>query len=867
MKIKRVLQVGIPILLIVCVVVGICLSIIPGPDRTSSSGVKAKHQGYTSSDDSDWEVVTGENILLENDRVSLDFDAATGHFILTDKRSGYAYPSYVENAESFAIENVERMQSEMTLLYYDTSSKAQYLTAVQSVDKGNFVVKRKGNTIRVYYVFGTDSSAIFAPPAFTKETFENVVLPGLASDSDRRRFKMEYRLYSKAEGREDFNEKLAQYPILAEQDLYLLIDTETPATLRRVTGYMKKSSYTKEDYEAEKAAIGISDDMMALPVGFEVPVEYTLEEDGFSATVLSDKIRENNDTDVLQQILLLEYFGYCGADKEGYMLVPDGSGALIDINKREDQVYSQHLFNEDDAIVKTEQEELSRNVPLPVFGYNQGDNAFFTVIESGAAMATVTANTIGSANSQNHVFSAFDVRGMDITNIGEDRHIDAFNLYANHIAYEFPKVRYMVLTGEESSYSGMANRYRQYLLDTSVLTQRLSDGDMPLYLDFSGILVEDANILGIPYQKKTALSTFESIQAVARRLQEADITNLQIRLKGYGSAGLNHAFFDRLDVSNKMGSMEQLVALAEGLKQSGGRLYLDTDFNYVYTDGSFDGFKAGSDGAKRMDRSVASLSGFNPVTLEFETQNNYRMAVSPSIYRYLAGAFFGSVDKQLKDNKSLFGFSWSTGGEYITSDFSKKVDYDLSMSKDAVRETMEFMAGNTDSLLTDYGNIYTLPYVSGILNMPLTSSGYHAETRSVPFYQMAVHGYVDFTGSPDNRTYDREGNLLNTAECGASLYYDWITADDRLMMKTDYATQRFSMNVEKSFDRAVETYQRYNQVFSGLRSQTIVNHEMLDGNVTVTTYENGTRIAVNYGFSEAQVNGQTIGARDFAVLN
>ena len=97
----------------------------------------------------------------------------------------------------------------------------------------------------------------------------------------------------------------------------------------------------------------------------------------------------------------------------------------------------------------------------------------------------------------------------------------------------------MVLTGEESSYSGMANRYRQYLLDTGVLTQRLSDGDMPLYLDFSGILVEDANILGIPYQKKTALSTFESIQAVARRLQEADITNLQIRLKGYGSAGLN----------------------------------------------------------------------------------------------------------------------------------------------------------------------------------------------------------------------------------------------------------------------------------------------------------------------------------------
>lgn len=866
MKSKKIWKIGIPVVLAVCVITGVWVSVAPGPDGAAVSGVEARHKGYSSADDSDWEVVQEGNIRLENDRVALELDAATGHFMLTDKQDGTTYPSYVEEAENFSADNVLRMQSEMTVLYYDEQSKEQYLTAAESVEKGNIRVKRKEETIRVYYVFGSDSSAIFAPPAFTKETFENVILPSMQSDSDRRRIKMEYRLYSREDPPDDYQERLEEYPALEEMDLYLLIDTETAATLKRITGYMEGGGYTAEDYAAEKQLIGITEDMMSLPVGFEVPVEYTLEEDGFSATVLSDRIRENNDTDVLQQVLLLEYFGYCGADEEGYFLVPDGSGALIGINERADQSFTQHLYNEDDALAKTEQSELSRNACLPVFGFNQGESAFFAVIEGGSAMASVTANTMGSAHPQNHIFSVFDMRGMDVTSIGEDRHMEPFNLYAGHIAYEFPKVRYMVLAGEDSDYAGMANRYRQHLLDTGVLTERLDEGDMPLYLDFSGLLTQDANVLGISYQKKLVLSTLEDIASTVQSLKDEGITNLHIRLKGYGDAGLNHAVFDGLDISGKLGSQAELTALAEELSAGGGRLYLDADFSYVYTDSLFDGFRAGRDGAKRMDRSVVSLSDFNLVTLEYDTSMNNRMAVSPSLYRYLAGEFFGSVQSKLKETVGVLGFSWSTGGVNITSDFSRTVDYDLSMTKDAIAETMAYMAGETDGLLTDYGNSYVLPYVSGILNMPLTSSGYHAQTQSVPFYQMTVHGYVDFTGTPDNRAPDREANLLHTAECGASLYYDWITGEDQMMMETDYAAQRFSMQADKTIDRAIENYLRYNAVFSSVRSQTIVDHEILAGDITVTTYEDGTRIAVNYGFSPAQVDGQTVDARDFAVL-
>ena len=46
----------------------------------------------------------------------------------------------------------------------------------------------------------------------------------------------------------------------------------------------------------------------------------------------------------------------------------------------------------------------------------------------------------------------------------------------------------------------------------------------------------------------------------------------------------------------------------------------------------------------------------------------------------------------------------------------------------------------------------------------------------------------------------------------------------------------------------------------------ITDHRFVTDTCTVTTYENGAAIAVNYGTRDVQINGQTVAASSFARL-
>ena len=58
---------------------------------------------------------------------------------------------------------------------------------------------------------------------------------------------------------------------------------------------------------------------------------------------------------------------------------------------------------------------------------------------------------------------------------------------------------------------------------------------------------------------------------------------------------------------------------------------------------------------------------------------------------------------------------------------------------------------------------------------------------------------------------------------------------------------------------------RYQQEMSGLNSQRISGHEFLTGEVHVTTYEDGTKVYVNYGGTEYKKGSVRIPARDYLV--
>ena len=63
-----------------------------------------------------------------------------------------------------------------------------------------------------------------------------------------------------------------------------------------------------------------------------------------------------------------------------------------------------------------------------------------------------------------------------------------------------------------------------------------------------------------------------------------------------------------------------------------------------------------------------------------------------------------------------------------------------------------------------------------------------------------------------------------------------------------------------------EIYNRYNSELGHVFNQEMTNHEYLAKKVTCTTYEDGTKVYVNYSYHDfTATDGTVVPAKDYAV--
>lgn len=834
--------------------------------RTLSSGAGVSP---ASEDDSDWEMLESGAVVMENERIRFALDVETTHFTVTDRISQKVYESVPSGAVAATPGEMEwRAQSEITLKYYDAQSNEFLMYSTpDSVSGMKYTVRRDGNRVRVAYTLGASEGERFAPLVFKKDSFEKDILEKLESASKIRRIQRYYTLYSSSQADEKYTEMAARYPALKTQDLYILDDTLADIQLDEISGYMDEAGYTREAYTAVLNELGIEEEETALPPGFGVTVEYSLTADGFAAAILADRLVENSPDYKLQQIDFLEYFASCGEDAEGEYLVPDGSGALIEINDPMQENYQQAFFGNDYSIQSESKTQLVKNAVLPVFGMMQGRDAILGIVESAAGMASLHVKTMGSSSPQNVAYTSFIIRAMDVTTIGELRNIPSFNLYNKHLLRENPALRFVLLSTEEGDaigYGDLAARYRSYLIDQGVLKDRLSKNEAaPLYVDYLCALTDPSQFLGVPYDRRVVLSRLEEIAGVQSRLQKIGVANTVIRLNGYGKDGLAHGANSAFELYGGVGSKKELLGLLEQQVQSGGALFLDADFQFVYKDRLGDDFSRKGDTAQFLNRSMVRIGDYDRVTRDYGNLLS-RYYVSPASWMRLASGYADSLQKTLGTD-ILPGISYASAGLYLGGDYSVKRDIDRAMAIDYMEEVLAEMSGRF-RLMSDHGNAYTLPYVRHLVNMPMGSSGFGTEKEEIPFYQMVIHGYLDYAGTPYNLSADGETGFLRSVEYGANLYFSWITGKNSLLSGTDYAVKFYSLNVDDSFASAENLYKRAAPFLNSVRGALMTGHEQVEKDVFRTSFDNGVSVVVNYSDDTVQVDGTDVGARDFRVI-
>lgn len=628
-------------------------------------------------------------------------------------------------------------------------------------------------------------------------------------------------------------------------------------------GNVNVLSSRKESVEKGTAAViptegGVRMEFTFEKYGITVPIEILLREDGVEVSVVTADIWEADENYRLLSVDVAPYFSAAAAEEEGYILVPDGAGALIkwENNLGTATDYSQYVYGRDAAITQLEQWSITEDIRLPVFGIRHGGTGFTAILTESASRAKLNASVAGKRNSYSNVYAEFIYRDHDLVLV-EKKNQTVRIVETSHTAAERQTVRYTLMTGEDSSYVDMAAIYRDYLLEEANVTPGVQEDYAPLVIELFGGVMTQQSVLGFPVDQVLALTTFADAQTILTALKDAGVDQILINVTEWQKDGTGAAIQTTVSPESRLGGKQGLNALLEQCRQENVSVFLTANTNRMVK--SAWGYRKKSD-------SASSLRA-DPVMQYPYSINTGEADVSSPCF-YLKPQKLPGTAQSLADSAKKYG---SVGlatdflGDILYADFDKKA-VTREQSEEIWVQTLEALRSANQSLLVSGGNAYALSQATFIMDAPMESSGFLIESESVPFYQIALHGIVPISTTSLNDQSDLRRGFLKAVETGSCLKWCWIARNENELVETDY-NYIISSRYENWIDDAVSQYLEAQALLRRVADCTVTRHEKLtdSGNVTRTVWSNGISVLVNYGSTEVTVDGIRIPAESFAV--
>jgi hypothetical protein len=233
------------------------------------------------------------------------------------------------------------------------------------------------------------------------------------------------------------------------------------------------------------------------------------------------------------------------------------------------------------------------------------------------------------------------------------------------------------------------------------------------------------------------------------------------------------------------------------------------------------------------------------------------------------------IDEFIPKYNNKIGFeslSLTDLGDVLTSSLYRRNPVDRENSRLIAIEQMQKFNASYDNIMVSGGNDYALGIANHVVNAPVEMDRFYILDHEVPFYQTVLHGYVDYTGLPFNSREVQNSymSFLNAMATGAALHYQWSYEPTQTIEFTPYE-KIYSTHYIHWIDEAAQLYNEYNDIHKNLRTQRITDHAILSEGtnhvaaVTMTEYENGTRIYVNTTESSFIAGEVTIPPRGYIV--
>lgn len=582
---------------------------------------------------------------------------------------------------------------------------------------------------------------------------------------------------------------------------------------------------------------------------FGLSVDVSLSGDELVVKIPEESIQENTQGTYIGTVSLFPMLGYTYLDsQDGYMLIPDGNGALIYLDDKDGRYssgFSQVIYGADAGFVDSSTEKLlwdryktvvsQEKVLAPVFGmaHREDQLAYLAVVEEGDLRASIEAHPNGVMVDYNRCFAKFTLRRTYIqplnnSNSGTMTSVESDRIHSNLT------VRYLLLSGDDADYSGMAVAYRDYLLENGLLSKK--DTDYKTRIDFLG--TERENFLF--FTRAVTMTTVEQIEEIYRDLQGNGVDSLLTVYKGWQSGGLYNVPITSYSADSKIGGTKSLTNLITESANNNYDVYLYNDALYA--------------NPSEYNTTFTAVKKVNKRKLEVNTRGyvysvfNY---ILPNKMDSILQKFVAGYTKKGVNNLALAGisnnvYSYNNSGKYYSR-------YDCA----ATYQNLVSTVAESTNLILEKPAMYLWNSTEAFLDMPLGCSDYMYEDAEIPFFSMVLKGILPMYGDYVNFEANKKEFRLKMIEAGVypSFYLTYEDSSELLytnsagLYSTKYDTYRDTVI---AYDAELCAYAELT------KDAGILRHDTVAAGVNKVTYDNGVKIYVNYNESDITVDGITV---------
>lgn len=633
---------------------------------------------------------------------------------------------------------------------------------------------------------------------------------------------------------DEFGDPITNNPKLETTLMVEYIETNN-FTVKTANAYVQ--SLNKGTYALEKIENGFKITYYFDTLGISIPVKYTLNKDGVSFGIDPSQIAEDGSNLVYRVHFAPFFCSVPNIKEDSYLFYPSGNGALIyaDTETEVGTGFEYDIYGGDNMYMPTVALYNSNveTIKMPVYGAKNGNQAVLAVINEGAETATLYTDIGDSAFGHSTIYPIFNIRGKQTAS----KAVNNATQYSDQYSHAKIEVTFYPLYNENANYVGMANKYREFLINEKGLEDKQEKSSVSLSL-IGGTQVPDS-FLGVPTTSLFATTTVEEAGEIIKDFSGSINQDVVADLFGFGASGVDVGQpGGGLTVGKTIGTAKQVKALAKECANNGIDVFFNYDMMFLSSKGS--GITPTNGGSAKgpshtYQKKQGYLLGHGGRSNELKFYHVSRLELPGFAKKVINNCKSLGVTGLSSHNLFSTVYSDCADNRYVAAgNTANDVSAILKSAKESGLALLGYSANDYAAALSDY-----------IVEAPIHSNFYNLFDEDVPFYQIVLKGYIPTYGVAINTVTDTNLAVLRCIEAGSGLRFSVINTHHVDLLPSNY--QMFATRLYSDLkDEMVEITNATADLYDAIADAKIKEHKILADGVRSVTYDNGVIVYVNY---------------------